>query len=62
MSSRQSTDEKERLDAMLRGAFAGAPTRLKDIPKKTGESRALRKNPRHPAKLKRGVNKTHKNG
>jgi hypothetical protein len=29
----------QRLKKVLRGAFAGPPTPLKDIPKKTGESR-----------------------
>jgi hypothetical protein len=29
----------ERLQAILRGAFAGRPTRLKDIPKRNGGSR-----------------------
>jgi hypothetical protein len=35
--------EAGRLSAILRGAFAGPPTKLKDIPKKSGESRAKRK-------------------
>jgi hypothetical protein len=34
---------KNRLDAVLRGAFAGPPTPLKDIPTKDGESRKPRK-------------------
>ncbi len=32
---------KQRLQAILRGAFAGPPTPLKDIPKRNGESRSL---------------------
>jgi hypothetical protein len=37
-----STKETEqRLRALLRGAFAGPPTQLKDIPKENGESRRL---------------------
>jgi hypothetical protein len=31
---------EQRLKAALRGAFSGPPTPLKDIPKKSGESRA----------------------
>lgn len=40
----QSDDEKtdQRLRRILRGAFSGPPTPLKDIPKKSGESRATR--------------------
>jgi hypothetical protein len=30
---------KQRLQLIMRGAFAGPPTPLKDIPKKNGESR-----------------------
>jgi hypothetical protein len=47
MARKQSDDsfsEKEaarRLQAVLRGAFAGPPTPLKDIPKRNGESRQL---------------------
>jgi hypothetical protein len=33
----------ERLKAILRGAFAGAPTPLKDIPKRRGEKRGFKK-------------------
>jgi hypothetical protein len=36
-------DTKDRLEAILRGAFAGPPTPLKDIPTKDGEPRAKRK-------------------
>jgi hypothetical protein len=38
--SEQATEQ--RLDAMLRGAFSGPPTPLKNIPKKSGESRAAK--------------------
>jgi hypothetical protein len=31
---------KQRQQAILRGAFASSPTPLKDIPKKSGESRS----------------------
>ena len=37
-------ETEQRLKAILRGAFAGAPTPLKDIPKSNGESRRTRKN------------------
>jgi hypothetical protein len=32
-----------RLESLLRGAFAGSPTPLKDIPTRWGEQRAKRK-------------------
>ena len=32
-------ETEQRLRKILRGAFAGSPTPLKDIPKRTGESR-----------------------
>jgi hypothetical protein len=35
-------EAKQRLEAALRGAFKTPPTPLKDIPKKNGESRAMR--------------------
>jgi hypothetical protein len=34
---------KQRLQAILKGAFAGPPTPLKDIPTKSGESRQIGK-------------------
>lgn len=33
---------KDRIGAILRGAFAGPPTPLKDIPTRTGESRTAK--------------------
>jgi hypothetical protein len=33
---------QERMQKMLRGAFSGPPTPLKDIPKRDGESRSLK--------------------
>ncbi len=36
-------ETKQRLQAALRGAFAGPPTPLKDIPKRNGESRRLKR-------------------
>lgn len=39
---------RRRFDAILRGAFAGSPTPLKDIPKKSGESRKTRRKPNEP--------------
>jgi len=46
----------EKLQAILRGAFAGPPTQLKDIPKENGESRASSKRKQHKKKAppKRG--------
>jgi len=35
-------ETEQRLQRLLRGAFAGSPTPLKDIPKKNGESRQKR--------------------
>jgi hypothetical protein len=49
MARKQSDDsfsEQERsrrLDTILRGAFAGPPTPLKDIPTREGNQRAVRK-------------------
>jgi hypothetical protein len=37
------TAVQRRLKAILRGAFSGPPTPLKDIPKKSGESRSNRR-------------------
>lgn len=34
-------ETEQRLQKILQGAFAGPPTPLKDIPKKSGESRKL---------------------
>jgi hypothetical protein len=42
LMKKEDRETKRRLDAVLRGAFAGAPTKLKDIPKKSGESRAAK--------------------
>jgi hypothetical protein len=40
------SEETERLQKILQGAFNGPPTPLKDIPKRNGESRSLeRKKP-----------------
>jgi hypothetical protein len=36
------TDTQKRLQAILRGAFAGPPTELADIPKRNGGRRAQR--------------------
>jgi hypothetical protein len=33
-------DSEQRLQRLLQGAFAGPPTPLKDVPKKSGELRA----------------------
>ncbi len=52
MARRQSQDsfsEEEtarRLEAIFKGAFAGSPTPLKDIPKQNGKTRAQRKDQR----------------
>jgi hypothetical protein len=37
-------ESQSRLERLLRGAFAGPPTPLKDIPKKSGGSRQKRAN------------------
>lgn len=46
--SQKETDQ--RLQRILRGAFAGPPTPLKDIPKKNGESRAKKRAKKKDAK------------
>jgi hypothetical protein len=44
MSKKRPDEEtQQRLQAILRGAFSGPPTPLKDIPKRNGESRAVGK-------------------
>jgi len=35
------SDEQQRLQKILQGAFSGAPTPLKNIPTRNGESRKL---------------------
>jgi hypothetical protein len=39
---RSKKDTNQRLQKILQGAFSGPPTPLKDIPIRTGESRAVR--------------------
>lgn len=36
-------DINSRLKAILRGAFSGPPTPLRDIPKRNGKSRSIRR-------------------
>jgi hypothetical protein len=44
MDDQHSADEtKQRLKKVLRGAFSGPPTPLKDIPTRDGESRKLKR-------------------
>jgi hypothetical protein len=38
-----SESEQRRLEAILKGAFSGPPTPLKDIPTRDGESRKLKR-------------------
>ena len=40
-------ETEQRLQKMLKGAFSGPPTLLKDIPKKSGKSRTARKQKPH---------------
>jgi hypothetical protein len=50
-----SDDESaRRLEATLKGAFAGAPTPLKDIPTRHGESRKLEGRPRRRRRPRKG--------
>jgi hypothetical protein len=37
------SETEQRLQAILRGAFSGPPTPLKEIPKRNGESRGSKK-------------------
>jgi hypothetical protein len=48
MKAGKSKSTGERLRSILRGAFAGSPTPLKDIPTKEGESRAAKKRKTKP--------------
>lgn len=41
---KQNEETEQRLQKILRGAFDGPPTPLKDIPKSNGESRRKRPN------------------
>lgn len=45
MARAQKDDQsrEDRLRTILRGAFSGPPTPLKDIPKRSGESRSLKR-------------------
>jgi len=43
MSLDKQDKAQQRLQALLKGAFAGPPTPLKDIPTRTGESRRIGK-------------------
>lgn len=45
--------DKKKLEAVLRGAFAGSPTPLKDIPTRQGESRAVKRKTVKKQKAKR---------
>jgi hypothetical protein len=53
--SKQEIDN--RLTAILRGAFAGQPTPLKDIPTRHGEQRAERKDQRRPKRRRQRKNR-----
>lgn len=53
-SGSKKEQEKARLVATLKGAFAGAPTPLKDIPKRNGESRSLERTKPKKRKKKPG--------
>jgi hypothetical protein len=53
MQEKQS-DAEDRLQKVLRGAFSGPPTPLKDIPTRHGESRKLeRKKPQRRKRRRR---------
>jgi hypothetical protein len=45
------TETQRRTSAILRGAFAGAPTPLKDIPTRAGEPRAKPKRKQNLGKV-----------
>jgi hypothetical protein len=45
--------DEARLTAILRGAFSGPPTPLKEIPKRDGESRASAKKPQRRLRRQR---------
>jgi hypothetical protein len=48
-----SEEAEQRLKKILRGAFSGPPTPLKDIPTRDGESRAERKKKPPQRRLRR---------
>jgi len=57
-SKREETQEQQRrLQAILRGAFAGSPTPLKDIPTRDGEARSPRKDQRRPKRRRQRKNR-----
>jgi hypothetical protein len=48
---------QQRLDAILKGAFSGPPTSLKDIPKRDGESRSIGKGQPRRRRLRQRKNR-----
>jgi hypothetical protein len=46
-------ETKHRLEKILRGAFSGPPTPLKDIPTRNGESRSLKHKKRRTRRRKK---------
>jgi hypothetical protein len=51
-------ETKDRMQAILQGAFSGPPTPLKDIPKKSGQLRAVRRGSASSASAKSGRQQT----
>jgi hypothetical protein len=49
------SNTQRRLVSILQGAFAGSPTQLKDIPKKSGESRKQRVKTQRKRGIKKGA-------
>lgn len=51
------SESERRLSSILRGAFGGPPTPLKEIPKRDGEPRSQDKHAAPPCKLESSANK-----
>jgi len=50
---KETTNEEANLQAILRGAFAGPPTPLKEIPTRHGETRKLERKPQRRRRRQR---------
>jgi hypothetical protein len=51
--AKETLEEQQRLEAILKGAFAGPPTPLKDMPTRSGETRKLERKPQRRRRRQR---------
>jgi hypothetical protein len=58
IKDREQKEQEQRLQKILQGAFSGPATPLKDIPKKTGESRAAKAGASSTASARSGPPRT----